>query len=617
MLRLRMIRNISFIITLLITLTLSSVIQAQDNDPLLNMIPSKTLFCIRINDLNNTLNQMDQFLAGASPIPIGTSMLVKAQLIELLGNPQLNGLNMNGSFALFGAISTNQANQNDPMPSVSIGLLVPVTDYKQLIENNPNCMQPDDKGVSRITINNNPVALIKQVENYALAGRINDYDILVSLAEQITSSDMESIASIIDPSDAKLAVEEPVWIYGNIQQTSITFGPLLINAIENMKKSVGNMEQTNSGISSTSIQNIMNMYISIIETLMKEVKSLSLTINPKSDVLTITNSITAVPGTKMAKMFASSPSIENNLLPYLDDGAMMNFAFTLNSPLWKDALDFQINLLSIMSGENSNSEDNQKLRSIAEKAISCVKGPAVYSFFSEADIKPPFKGKYIIAIKDEKQYDQLIDEASELIKNLGVMDIYKNMGLDSSFTINRNVETYKGISIDSAKFSMKAADSESPQAQMITSMYGDGFDYRWGMVNGLFACTIGSDADKTIQKLIDNIQSNGTKQLGSETKAALSLLPGADKADFLAMVNVLRFINLVTSMMSSTMMVPVQIPQVDVPSKSNIVIAGKTNDGNLRIDVVLPKVHLQEIMTAILTIQQKMMLQQGSSQQMN
>ena len=617
MLRLRMIRNISFIITLLITLTLSSVIQAQDNDPLLNMIPSKTLFCIRINDLNNTLNQMDQFLAGASPIPIGTSMLVKAQLIELLGNPQLNGLNMNGSFALFGAISTNQANQNDPMPSVSIGLLVPVTDYKQLIENNPNCMQPDDKGVSRITINNNPVALIKQVENYALAGRINDYDILVSLAEQITSSDMESIASIIDPSDAKLAVEEPVWIYGNIQQTSITFGPLLINAIENMKKSVGNMEQTNSGISSTSIQNIMNMYISIIETLMKEVKSLSLTINPKSDVLTITNSITAVPGTKMAKMFASSPSIENNLLPYLDDGAMMNFAFTLNSPLWKDALDFQINLLSIMSGENSNSEDNQKLRSIAEKAISCVKGPAVYSFFSEADIKPPFKGKYIIAIKDEKQYDQLIDEASELIKNLGVMDIYKNMGLDSSFTINRNVETYKGISIDSAKFSMKAADSESPQAQMITSMYGDGFDYRWGMVNGLFACTIGSDADKTIQKLIDNIQSNGTKQLGSETKAALSLLPGADKADFLAMVNVLRFINLVTSMMSSTMMVPVQIPQVDVPSKSNIVIAGKTNDGNLRIDVVLPKVHLQEIMTTILTIQQKMMLQQGSSQQMN
>ena len=617
MLRIRMIRNISFIITLLITLTLSSVIQAQDNDPLLNMIPSKTLFCIRINDLNNTLNQMDQFLAGASPIPIGTSMLVKAQLIELLGNPQLNGLNMNGSFALFGAISTNQANQNDPMPSVSIGLLVPVTDYKQLIENNPNCMQPDDKGVSRITINNNPVALIKQVENYALAGRINDYDILVSLAEQITSSDMESIASIIDPSDAKLAVEEPVWIYGNIQQTSITFGPLLINAIENMKKSVGNMEQTNSGISSTSIQNIMNMYISIIETLMKEVKSLSLTINPKSDVLTITNSITAVPGTKMAKMFASSPSIENNLLPYLDDGAMMNFAFTLNSPLWKDALDFQINLLSIMSGENSNSEDNQKLRSIAEKAISCVKGPAVYSFFSEADIKPPFKGKYIIAIKDEKQYDQLIDEASELIKNLGVMDIYKNMGLDSSFTINRNVETYKGISIDSAKFSMKAADSESPQAQMITSMYGDGFDYRWGMVNGLFACTIGSDADKTIQKLIDNIQSNGTKQLGSETKAALSLLPGADKADFLAMVNVLRFINLVTSMMSSTMMVPVQIPQVDVPSKSNIVIAGKTNDGNLRIDVVLPKVHLQEIMTTILTIQQKMMLQQGSSQQMN
>ncbi len=605
-------RNIS-IIALLLTLPLSSVIRAQgyENDQLLKMIPSKTLFCIRINNLDNTLNQIDQFLAGVSPMPIGTSMLVKAQLMELLGSPQLNGLNTNGSFALFGAISSDQATQNNPMPNVSIGLLVPVTDYKQLIDNNPNCMQPDDKGISRITRNSNPVALIKQVGNYALAG--HDYDTLVSLAEQISSSNMESISSTIDSSEAKLAVEEPVWIYGNIQQTSITFGPLLIAGIESIKSTVENLEQTDTGISTTSVQNIMNMYISIIETLMKEVKSLSLTINPKADVLNLTNSITTVPGAKLAKMFASSPSIENNLLSYLEDGAMMNFAFTLNSPLWKEAVDLQVNLLSIMSGDSSNSEDYQKIKSIAEKAISCVKGPAVYSFSSEADIKPPFKGKYIIAINDEKEYDQLINEVSELMKNIGFMDIYKSMGLDSSFTINRNVDTYKGIPIDSAKFSMKSTETESPQAQIITSMYGDGFDYRWGMVNGLFACSIGSDADKTIRELIDNIQSNETKQIGSETKAALSLLPGADKADFLVTVNVLRFINLVTSMMSSTKMIPIQIPQIDIPSKSNIVIAGKTNDGKLIIDIALPKAHLQEIMTVILTMQQKMMMQQNSS----
>jgi len=606
-------RNIS-IIALLLTLPLSSVIRAQgyENDQLLKMIPSKTLFCIRINNLDNTLNQIDQFLAGVSPMPIGTSMLVRAQLMELLGSPQLNGLNTNGSFALFGAISSDQATQNNPMPNVSIGLLVPVTDYKQLIDNNPNCMQPDDKGISRITRNSNPVALIKQVGNYALAGQVNNYDIIVSLAEQMSSSNTESLASIIDSSDAKLAVEEPVWIYGNIQQTSITFGPLLMAGIENIKTIVGTMEQTNTGISTESIQNILNIYISIIETLMKEVKSVSLTINPKAEVLNLTKSITTVPETKMAKMFTSSPSIENNLLSYLDDGAMMNIASNIDTTFWNEGVDMQIKFLSIMSGDNSNSENYQKLKSIAEKAINCVKGPIVYSLSSEADIKPPFKGKYIITINDEKQFDQLVDEASELMKNMGFLDFYKSMGMDVSFTINRDIDTYKGISIDSAKLSMKSTDTETPQAQMITSMYGDGFDYRWAIVNGLFACTIGGDADETIRELIDNIQSDETKQLASETKTALSILPGADKADFFLTVNVLRLFNFVSNMMSSSP-VPVPIPSLDTQSKSNIVIAGKTEDGKLIINTALPKAHLQEIMTAILTMQQKLMMQQNSS----
>ena len=609
--RLRNIKNIS-IIALLLTLTLSSVMLGQDykNDQLLKMIPSKTLFCIRINNLDNALNQLDQYLAGASPLPIGTSMLVKAQLMELLGNPQLSGLNLNGSFALFGAISSDQAAQNSPMPNVSIGLLVPVSDYKQFIENNPNCTKADDNGISRITMNGNPVALIKQVGNYALAGQVNNIDTLTSLAKQISSSNMESITSILDSSDAKLAVEKPIWIYGNIQQISITFGPLLMAGIESVKQIAGSMEQTNTGIPADSVQDIMNIYVDILETLMKEVKSISLTIDPKADVLCFTKSITAVPGTKMAKMFATNPSAGNNLLPYLDNGAMMNVASNVSTSLWNEGVDIQIKFLSIMSGDSSNNEDYQKLKSIAEKTISCIKGPIVYSISSKADIKPPFTGKYIIAINDEKQFNQLIDEASELIKNMGLFDFYKNMGMDAGYTINRNVDTYKGISIDSAKLSMKSTDTESPEAQMINSMYGDGFDYRWAIVNELFACTIGSDADKTIRELIDDIQSDETKQIASETKAALSILPGADKADFLLTINALRSFNLISEMMSSTPM-PISIPSLDTPSKSNIVIAGKTEDGKLIIDTALPKAHLQEIMTAVLTMQQKMMMQQN------
>jgi hypothetical protein len=55
------------------------------------------------------------------------------------------------------------------------------------------------------------------------------------------------------------------------------------------------------------------------------------------------------------------------------------------------------------------------------------------------------------------------------------------------------------------------------------------------------------------------------------------------------------------------------MPQMDFPTTSNIVLAGKTENGKMVIDVALPKEHLTEIMKAFQTLQQqkmKMMQQQ-------
>ncbi|MHC4528267.1 MAG: hypothetical protein ACYS29_10350, partial [Planctomycetota bacterium] len=68
---------------------------------LLDTVPADSLFCVRVNNFDYTLNQLDQFLAGVSPMPMGLSMLARAQMAQLLGNPELTGVNMGGSFALF------------------------------------------------------------------------------------------------------------------------------------------------------------------------------------------------------------------------------------------------------------------------------------------------------------------------------------------------------------------------------------------------------------------------------------------------------------------------------------------------------------------------------------
>jgi len=579
--------------------------QSPANNELLKMIPAKTLFCVRVNNFDYTLNQIDQFLAGASPMPMGISMLVRMQLANLLGSPQLTGLNTNGSFAVFGVTMPGETTQTDAIPDIFVGVLAPVTDYKQFIDGNTNCTQADDKGISKITMNGTPVMLAAKAGNYAIMSRANDYDKLATMAKAISAAGSAGLSGTLNAAEAKQAETEPIWAYGNVQQVSGSFGTLISAKIEEIKTISKSMQAGQSGASPESIQNIMNMYSGILNILMKETKSVSIGINPKPDVLNITETISAVPGTDMAKMLTadSSSQRENSLLTYLEDGAMANFGATMNTPFWKMLNIRSIDLFAAMGGGSMSAENIKEMKTLATEIIDSVEGPMVYSVSSDSKNKPPFTIKYVIAVKDEKKFNQIFEKATDLMNTSGIMDFYKSFGLETSFSLKKDIDTYKGISISSAKLMMKATDANSPQAQMITSMYGDGFDYRCGMVNGLFACAVSGDVNATIRELIDQVKTDSPKQIGSEMKAALSLLPEAGKADFVVTFNALRLFNFVTSM------VPMPIPPMNVETKSNIVIAGRAADSRMVVNIAVPKQHLIEIVSAVMT-----MMQQNASQ---
>ncbi|HCO92480.1 MAG TPA: hypothetical protein DIU00_00775 [Phycisphaerales bacterium] len=587
---------------LLVLIIFAATLYAQSpaNNELLKMIPAKSLFCVRINNFDYTLNQVDQFLAGVSPMPMGVSMLVRMQLANLLGSPQLTGLNTNSSFAVFGT-NVGEPAQGNPAANMFVGILAPVTDYKQFIEGNTNCTEPDDKGISKITINGAPVMLAAKAGNYALISWANVYDGLVTMSKTISSANPAGLNGTLDAAEAKLAKTEPIWAYGNVQQVNEVFGPLISAKFQEIQTMMKSMQANQPGASSESIQNVMNMYSGILEVLLKETKSVSVVINPKSNVLNITKTISAVPGTDMAKMLTAdgSSQSDNTLLPYLEDGAMANFGAIMNTPFWKKLNVRSIDLYDAMGGGSMSEDDIKEMKTLAADIIDSVEGPTAYSISTDANSKPPFAVKYFIAVKDEKKFNQILEKAIEMMSSSGIMDFYKGLGMETSFTTKSGVDSYKGVSINSAKLSMKAADTGSPQAQMITSMYGEGFDYRWGMVDGLFVGAFSGDVDMTMHQSIDQVKSDSPKQIGSEMKAALELLPGANKADFVVTLNVLRLIKMVTSM------VPIPIPPMDIQTKSNIVIAGSAADSRMVVNIAVPKQHLTEIMSAFMSMQQK------------
>jgi len=574
--------------------------QSPANNEMLKMIPAKSLFCVRVNNFDYTLNQIDQFLAGVSPMPMGVSMLVRMQLANLLGSPQLTGLNTNGSLAVFGTTMPGETTQANEIPNVFVGILAPVTDYKQFIEGNTNCTEADEKGISKITMNGAPVALSAKAGNYALISWANDYDKLLTMAKEI-SAKTAGISNILDTSETTMAQSEPVWAYGNVQQVSETFGTMISAKIEEIKTIAKSMQAGQPGASPESIQNILNMYSGVLEVLMKETKSVSIGINPKADVLNITKTIQAVPGTDMAKMLTADASSQrdNKLMSYLQDGAMANFAATINTPFFRTLNVRGIDIMASMAGGSMSAENIKEMKTLAAEVIDTIEGPVVYSVSSDTKNKPPFAVKYLIAVEDENKFNQIIDKAVDMMNTSGIMDFYKSMGIETSFSMKKDVESYKGVSISSAKLSLKAIGAASPQAQMVTSMYGEGFDYRWGLVDGLFACAVSGDVDATIRKLIDEAKAGGPKQIGSEMKAALSLLPESNKADFLLTFNVLRLLKMVTSM------VPIPIPPMEAQTKSNIVIAGSAANSRMVVNIAVPKQHLTEIMAAFMAMQQK------------
>ena len=345
-----------------------------------------------------------------------------------------------------------------------------------------------------------------------------------------------------------------------------------------------------------SLADIMNIYFDIIKGFMSQSKYVSLTIKPQPNVLTISTTVSALPGTKMAELFVPDAiKKENKLRPYLQNGAMLNFSGNATSKLNSEVTKLYADWFS----KKLTPEKTAKIQALANDIASVFNGSDAVSASIDPNSKPPFSETIISEISDKDKFNKVVDQGAELVNSGVVNDFYKDLGMPLQFsvTIKRGAENYNGVSIDSAVLTMKIGDANSPEAQMIKQMYGDGITYRWAIVNNLFVCAIGSDSDAKLKKLIDQVKAGGPTQVCSEVKDALAVLPGSEKANFIATFNLVRCFDFLPIMMP-------MMPKMNIPTKSNLVFAGRIDNGSVTVDIALPKTHLMEIMQAVMMLQQ-------------
>ena len=571
----------------------SETAKKRQNPGMMWAIPARSLFCIRINKFDGTLDAANEFLKDVAPESLDAKKALLSKLGSLLGDNELKGINKKGNIAIFGLNIEGESAARGPMGNMFIGALLPVTKYENFISGNSNCGEPDNEGISTITLNGQPQGLATNFRRFALLCPPNARENLIKI-KKLLNQRKQSLGSSLDADERKQAGSSPVWIYLNVKQGSALVGPMLFGQLEMMKGQLQKMKESGQSPMMIDPSGIINFYGGIFKMLLGGTDYVMLGLAPSSDSCSVTVGVKAVPETEMAAMVGSPIEGDfGNKLGYLDDGAMMNIGAKIDRPSMKVGYMKLFELVGQMIPDGIPEADLEEMKNLMTEGIDSLGDSITVSVGVNGKDSTPFWGKYVIEVKDEKAFKKVLEKELRMMQDGAFGELYKGFGMEMDVKIERGAGSYEGITIDAAKVNFKMSE-KSMQSQMIGKMFGDGLDYNWAFVNNNCVYTIGGDADKMIRELIDQVKAGGPKKIGAEMKAAMDSIPDSKQADVVGTFNYVRMLNMVTRFIGESAEAKDQ-----VQSQSSIAFAGRTTEnGKMKLQYVLPKKHLQEIQSA-------------------
>ncbi|MBC8471704.1 MAG: hypothetical protein H8D56_19760 [Planctomycetes bacterium] len=568
------------------------------SDGLLRVVPGRSLFCVRINRFENTIGAVNDFLKDVAPPSFDAETEVLSKLGEFLGDEHLRGVNTKGNFAIFGVVVQGEQGGGHPMANMFIGALVPVRNYDKFISRNPNCSEPDAEGISTIALDGQTMALATNFRRFAIVCAPNAHQKLGRVKEMMGQR-QNSLFRVLDDGEKEMAATSPVWFYANVKQSSKLVQPLLFGGLEQMKAQLEKAKESGEG-PPIDAAGIINFYGGIFKMLLEGTEHIMVGLSPTSEMCNVNVSVKPMPGSEFETMVGKPAGGDfGNLLGYLDDGAMMNIASKIDSKSLNASYMKLFELMGKMMGEGVPEKELKKMKKLTTKMINAM-GDSLAMSFGFGEESSLFEIKYIIEVENKKAFEKVLEKELRMMQEGTFNKLYKGFGMEMDFKVERDIDTYQGVDIDAAKLTFKMGDEDAPQTRMLKQIFGDGLDYRLALVDNYCIYSIGADADKGIRELIDQVKSGGPKEIGSEMKAALDVIPNSKQAEAVGTYNYVRILNLLPKMILEPD--GASLPNLKVPTKSNVAFASGFDDGKITMQIAMPKMHLLEIKSAFETI---------------
>jgi len=179
----------------------------------LDLVPADALFCVRINNVQAAMNQLDRYLAGVGKAPVSVSAMVQGLLAGALGDAELKNVDLQGQMALFGVTAQADAGQA-PMPQLA--MLLPVSDYDAFVAGHPAIGPPNALGVSAIQVQDGPlgelVCMASPDPHWALVTAREAQTRLDAVKAHMQAAP-DRLAARLPAPEASLATPAPLWAY--------------------------------------------------------------------------------------------------------------------------------------------------------------------------------------------------------------------------------------------------------------------------------------------------------------------------------------------------------------------------------------------------------------------
>lgn len=585
-------------------------------DAILDIVPADCLACVRINNIQGSLNQLDQYLTGASPIPVSMSMLATMQIAGIVGDPMMTGLDMHGNLAMV-AMQPNPQSKD-----IFLFFLVPTDPNGTFLKSNANLSSADANGIYTLNAPNSPLGEMAVMplkgQNYLLMTREqNKADLLTAAAALKTKK--AALSSRFDEAVAKAATTHAIWGYGNLGTLYQLFKDDINGSIEEIQKAV--TEQAagpEAAAFQPKLKTVFEMYLYFI----KQADWATLSLTPSPQMAQMEMLVAAKPNSELAGMLKPTPTASTpwQLAGYANDSAPVKFLARINQTLTEQMSNRILDLLTQNAAE-AEKPQFVKMKSLMAKWFPAMGNEVVGSFAYKAGT-PPFEMKEVIQIKDansiRSQQKEMVDFANTL---------YASMGLNMDFTYAASVEKHKGTDIGLYQFKFSVSDSNDPNdpaANMMQTMYGkQGMQYPIAITPDRFIITMGPDAMNQIKALIDNTAPGAA---AGDIKTALDTIPNSAKADMVMSVNIPHLMKGASDMASQSMaQAGMTMPNfwegIAVNTTSAMAASATVENGRVRGILMLPKQHLAETIQIFTQVQQKTMAyymqQQSQSQQQN